>query len=327
LASVGPLFSIPLAPLQEGVSNLGRAPPLYGKLPSKHGNLVRLGFYREGVVSGAFPPDILGRDGGLFLRCAINMVELLPSVLPNLGTTIMTCRHNIGFAAVMLCVLGLAGSASESQGSIFVTNLVNGSNPLPIPGSQAWGGQLGDDFVTGASALAINRVGVFDSNGNGTTVDILWRLFEVVTGNVVFETTVPASGARTPGPAVVESNYVFLDLLSDLILQPNTAYSAVAVGFGTGNENFNTNISPTTTDVVFSSDGLTAAGGRFSNPGDNTLPTSNGATDNTVSTQPYNFGAATFVYGTAAVPEPASALVWSLIMAIGALAYGRRTLA
>lgn len=204
----------------------------------------------------------------------------------------------------------------NASASIFVNNLVSPGDALPISGNQAWGGQLGDDFTTTAE-ITISQIGVFDSDGNGTTVDLIWRLYNVTTGALLFQDTISASGPRTAGGPVIESNYVFKDLVVDLVLPAGGVYSAVAVGFNSANPNFNTNFSLGTLDVEFSNVDLTAAGGRFSGSAGVGLPTADGA-GNSASTAPYNFGAATFVYGSVdAIPEPTSVVVWSFIALLG----------
>lgn len=214
-----------------------------------------------------------------------------------------------------------------ASAEFFVQDLVNGSGNLPIPGNQAWTGQLGDDFVTGANPLAISRIGVFDSNGNGTTSVLTWNLYTVSDGALVTSIDVPVSAAT--GGSGIESNYIWLP--ANIILSANTAYSVVAVGFnGDVNNpfsdlNFNTNMNLSTLDVDFTALGLTAAGGRYSASGVTTgLPTVD--VGNTVSTQLYNFGAATFDF--TATPEPTTLVVWSGLAAIGGfVAYRRRTAA
>src|SRR6478752_1178865 len=78
-------------------------------------------------------------------------------------------------ALVVGALLLLTNSANAS---IFVTGLSNGVNPLPIPGNQAWEGQLGDDFTV-TSTIRITDIGVFDSNGDGTSSLIHWQMYDV----------------------------------------------------------------------------------------------------------------------------------------------------
>ena len=85
----------------------------------------------------------------------------------------------------------------------------------------------------------------------------------------------------------------------------------MAFGFNDLNKNFNTNLNLATLDVVFNSTGLTAAGGRYSDPGFNPLLLPSNGAGNTASAQPYNFGAASFDY--AVVPEAASVAVWGML--------------
>lgn len=212
----------------------------------------------------------------------------------------------------------VVATAPDALASIFVTDLVDGVNPLPIPGNQDWPGQLGDDF-TPTESLSISSIGVFDSDGNGTTGDLIWRLYEVATGALVHEEIVTASGVRPVG-TTIEDNYIFKTLATNINLVAGTTYSAVAVGFDAIDKNFNTNFNLSDFDVVFSSTGLTSAGGRYSMTAAQGLPSVDAG--NTASGNPYNFGAATFVY--AAVPEATSVLVWSLITGLGMIVVRRR---
>lgn len=209
-------------------------------------------------------------------------------------------------------------TAPDASASIFVTNLVDGVNPLPIPGNQDWPGQLGDDF-TATESISISSIGVFDSDGDGTFGELIWRLYEVATGNLVHEEKVAATGLRAKG-TTIEDNYIFKSLATSINLVAGTTYSAVAVGFDGIDKNFNTNFNLANFDVEFNSAGLTAAGGRYSDTDALGLPT-NGA-GNTASGTAYNFGAATFEY--AAVPEATSVLVWSLITGLGMIVVRRR---
>ena len=229
-------------------------------------------------------------------------------------------KLTVSCAALLAPIATLGGFAlnvAPVSAAILVTNLVDGSNPLPIPGVQAWGGQLGDDFVTTAP-LVITSIAVFDSDGDGTSVPLTWQLFDVSTGLPVAQAVVPASGLRTPGTTIVD-NYIFQSI-TPIFLAANTTYSVVAYGFDDANMNFNTNFDLANFDVVFNTLGLNAAGGRYSNPGSFlTLPSVDAG--NSLSTNPYNFGAASFEYS--GVPEPMSALVWSLIIGASIVAAKR----
>lgn len=221
----------------------------------------------------------------------------------------MLKKFTIGCVALLAPVAALSivtFNTAAASAAILVTGLVNGSNPVPIPGNQAWPGQLGDDFVTTAP-LAINSIAVFDDNGDGTSVPLTWQLFEVSTGLLVSQFVVPPSGPRVPGSTVV-SNYIFQPILP-LLLAANTAYSAVAYGFDNANKNFNTNLGPSNADVLFSNLGLNGAGGRYSAGPSVLLPSVDAG--NSVSGNPYNFGAASFEYSV--VPEPTGMIIWSLL--------------
>ncbi|MCO6045718.1 hypothetical protein NG895_17610 [Aeoliella sp. ICT_H6.2] len=208
----------------------------------------------------------------------------------------------------LLCSLVLSSSVSAS---LFVADLVDGSGSLPIPGNQAWTGQLGDDFNT-TSTIKITSIGVFDDDGDGTSGDLVWQLFNVETGALVHQETVAATGSRTPG-STIEDNYIFQTLATPLVLAAGQTYSAVAYGFDSIDKNFNTNFDLAGLDVVFSTEGLVAAGGRYSASPSASLPTIGAG--NSASTQDYNFGAATFEY--AVVPEASSLIVWSCILLTG----------
>ena len=199
---------------------------------------------------------------------------------------------------------------------LFVTDLVNGpSTALPIPGNQDFSGQLGDDFtVSEPAGIAISRVGVFDSNGDGTTVALIWRLFDVTSGALVQEETVAPTGVRLPGASTITSNYVF-ESVTPFTIGPGS-YSAVAYGFNGSNLNFNTNFDLANLDVVFSSIGIIGAGGRYSSGTSATLPTD--VVGNVLSVNPYNFGAATFEFnipGPTGIFEPASSSIVGLALA------------
>jgi len=203
-----------------------------------------------------------------------------------------------------ILILGQSLVGPSASASLFVTDLVDGSGTLPIPGNQAWPGQLGDDFTT-TSPISITRIGVFDDDGDGTVGDLVWQLFKVSDGSLIHEETVsPAMGS---GGMTIESNYVFVDLAMAIVLPAGMTYSAVAYGFDDTDKNFNTNMNLADLDVVFNTNGLTAHGGRYSNAGGMTLPTIGAA--NVASAQAYNFGAATFEYSV--VPEAASLAVWA----------------
>jgi hypothetical protein len=220
------------------------------------------------------------------------------------------------FAAVSIAVM-LAANASAA---FSIDNLISGTNPLPIPGNQSWPGQLGDDFLVGPSNLAITSIAVFDDNGNGTTKPLIWQLFEVTTGTLLHTQVVPPT-PNTPGPTILD-NYVFAPT-APIILLAGGQYSVVATGFDDANPNFNTNIpSPPPRDVDFNETDFKAFGGRYSNGPSPFLP--NVDAGNFLSGNPYNFGAAAFVY--AAVPEASSFLVMGFggLFAVGGVWIGRR---
>ena len=229
-------------------------------------------------------------------------------------------RRSVGLTAFSTLAL-LVSLVNQSAASIFVTDLIDGINSLPIPGNQAWAGQLGDDFTTGTNGITITAVGGFDDDGDGTAGSLVWQLFNVTTGALVHSETIAASGARTPG-STINDNYVWKSLGAPLYLAPSTTYSAVAYGFDSVDKNFNTNLNPTTLDVVFNTLDLTAAGGRYSSGTGSTLPTTGAG--NTASTQAYNFGAATFDY-QGGVPEPTTFVVWSLLGLAGTYLWRRKT--
>jgi hypothetical protein len=220
----------------------------------------------------------------------------------------------------------IATSANYSIAAFFVSGLDNDSGVYPIVGNQAWGGQLGDDFLTGSNPLKITEVAIFDDDGDGTTKPLVWQLFNVTSGLLVHQETIGISGAT--GGTTVESNYVF-KTIAPLILAPNTLYSAVAYGFDNANKNFNTNFNLADFGVSFSNAGLTGGNGRWSDPDDpfynpSTLPNIVSPTGSSNPPQDYNFGAASFVY--AAVPEASSFLVVGLggIFAFGVIGLGKR---
>ena len=184
-------------------------------------------------------------------------------------------------------------AGSPAIASLFVTDLVDGANPLPIDGNQAWPGQLGDDFTVNASFISITSIGVFDDDGDGTFSDLVWQLFNVQTGVLIHQEVVAASGARLPGSAI-EDNYIWETLAVPLLLPGGATYSAVAYGFNSTDENFNTNFDLANLDVVFNTAGLTGAGGRYSSPVFNPLVLPQNGAGNSASVQPYNFGAASF---------------------------------
>ena len=202
------------------------------------------------------------------------------------------------FSKTILVFFLLLGQSSLTfAGQMFVTDLVDGSGTLPIPGNQAWPGQLGDDFTVN-NDISISSIGVFDDDGDGTLGALTWQLFNVGTGALIHTQTIGPSSAT--GGSTIESNYVWADLLSSISLSAGQTYSAVSYGFDNDDKNFNTNYNLDTLDVVFNTADITAAGGRYSNAAFGTLPTIGAG--NVASAQLYNFGAATFEYSS--VPEP-----------------------
>lgn len=223
----------------------------------------------------------------------------------------MIRNHLTAFVTVSMLFL-LVCSANQSEASmIFVTDLIDGSNNLPIPGNQAWEGQLGDDFTT--TGITITSVGAFDDDGDGTVGSLTWRLYNVTSGALVHEEMIAATAQSAPVTPTIRDNYVWKTLASPLTLTPGT-YSVVAYGFNGTDKNFNTNMSLSTLDVVFNTVYVTAAGGRYSGGTAQVLP--NLGAGNTASTAPYNFGAGTFEYG-AAIPEPTTFIIWSLLGGLG----------
>ena len=220
-----------------------------------------------------------------------------------------------------ILVTALVSFSAAASANLFVIDLIDGVNPLPIPGNQAYTGQLGDDFTV-LSAIDITSVGLFDSLGNGTVNRLTWQLFNVATGNLVHEQTIAGTGPRAPG-AGIAANYAWAAPTVSLSLAPGV-YSVVGVGFSNSDPNFNTNFDLINLDVVHNNIALTAAGGRYSNEGVTAgLPT-NGA-GNTASNQAYNFGAASFQYRVQQVPSPGtlSLLIFGLA-AIGQVKRLRR---
>lgn len=210
----------------------------------------------------------------------------------------------------LVFLLALVTSLPVASAAVFVTGLESGGNSTPpIPGVQDWSGQLGDDFTTGNNPLQISRVGVFDSNSNGLSAGttLVWRIYEVISGNQVgsdFFFSGPTGGSGLPG---IEGNYLWQS--ASITLAANTAYSVVAFGFNSNDLNFNTTLNPKPNGVDFTTFGLVAGNGRYSDQGDVVgIPTIGGA---------FNFGAATFDF--TATPEPTTLLIWGGLACIGGI--------
>lgn len=222
------------------------------------------------------------------------------------------------FAAVAMIAL-LAANASAA---FSIDSLSNVGDPPPVGGTQAWPGQMGDDFLVGPKDLFITSIAVFDDDGDGTSTPLTWQLFEVTTGTLIHSQIVLPT-ANTPG-ATVEDNYVFAVPTAPITLLAGGQYSVVASGFNSIDTNFNTNtVNPPNiaADVDFNETDLKAFGGRYSNAPSLLLPTVD--VGNSLSGKPYSFGDAAFVY---AVPEASSLLVVGLggIFAFGAVGLGKR---
>nr|MBF0220796.1 PEP-CTERM sorting domain-containing protein [Desulfobulbaceae bacterium] len=155
--------------------------------------------------------------------------------------------------------------------------------------------------------LSITRIGVFDDDGDGLIGDLVWQLFEIDTSTLIHTQTVSATGLRTADTSIAD-NYVFTEASSLISLEAGKNYSVVAYGFDSSDKNFNTNFNLSLLDVGFNTFGLISGGGRYSSSTSSIMPTIGASTS--VSTQAYNFGAATFDYDVAPVPEPATMLLF-----------------
>jgi hypothetical protein len=189
---------------------------------------------------------------------------------------------------ILVLFLLLGQSSLTFAGQIFITDLEDGSGALPISGNQSYTGQLGDDFTVN-NDISITSIGVFDDDGDGTIGALIWELFNVGSGASMGSQTISATGSRTPG-STIESNYIWADLVSSIMLSAGETYSAVAYGFDSLDKNFNTNIG--TGSISFNTADITGGGGRYGGA-IGTLPGASGS---------FNFGAANFKYS--AVPEP-----------------------
>jgi hypothetical protein len=189
---------------------------------------------------------------------------------------------------ILVLFLLLGQSSLTFAGQIFITDLDDGlGGTVPISGNQTYDGQIGDDFTVN-NDLSITSIGVFDSEGNGTTGTLTWELFDVLANALVYTQAIGPS-SQTGGTGI-ESNYIWADLASSIMLSAGRTYSAVAYGFGSDDPNFNTNIG--TGSVSFNTADITVAGGRYG-VATGALPGASGS---------FNFGAATFEYSS--VPEP-----------------------
>ncbi len=212
---------------------------------------------------------------------------------------------NATFAGLLLSI-----SCFANANLIFVTSL-NQQDIAPVAGQQDYTGQLGDDFTVNQD-IWLTSVGAFDHLGNGTFGDLYWELFDVASGNLIYSTVIAATGARAIGSGIVD-NYVWLDLAQSIKLDANTVYSVAAYGFDSIDKNFNTAFGPNNPlNVGYNTTGLTApaAGSARWNGSFGSLPINAG---NSLSTQPYHFGAANFKY-TTEVPEPSSIAILALGM-------------
>lgn len=204
----------------------------------------------------------------------------------------------------------LSISSFANANLMFVTSL-NQQDVTPVAGQQNYTGQLGDDFTVNQD-IWITSVGAFDHLGDGTFGDLYWQLFDVSSGNLLYSTTITATGTRPVGSGIAD-NYVWLDLAQSIQLDANTVYSAVAYGFDDVDRNFNTAFAPNNPlNVGYNTIGLTApaTGSARWDGAFGTLPINAG---NALSTQPYHFGAANFKY-TTEVPEPSTLAIFALGM-------------
>jgi hypothetical protein len=216
-------------------------------------------------------------------------------------------QMKIKILKTILASLILATSCFANAGLMLVTSL-NQQDVTPVSGNQSYTGQLGDDFTVNQD-IWINSVGAFDHLGNGTFGELYWELFDVSSGNLLYSTTIAATGTRSIGSGI-ESNYAWLDLAQSIKLDANTVYSVAAYGFDTTDLNFNTHFTGNPLDVGYNTIGLTApaTGSARWSGAFGTLPINAG---NALSTQPYHFGAANFKY-TTEVPEPSTLFIFAL---------------
>lgn len=104
---------------------------------------------------------------------------------------------NTAFAGLLLSI-----SCFANAGLMLVTSL-NQQDVTPVSGNQGnYDGQLGDDFTVNQD-IWINSVGAFDHLGNGTFGELYWELFDVSSGNLLYSTTIAATGSRSIGKSVV----------------------------------------------------------------------------------------------------------------------------
>ena len=207
-----------------------------------------------------------------------------------------------GLAGCVLVALALLALAGTSEAATIAFDFTQ-------TGNQDWTGRLGNYFDVD-SPIEITALGVFDDPPPGLVNGIDVGIFDVTADTLLFSITI---GPGSPGTLI--NNTRFVDI-APFALDVGS-YAVVAVGFGTDDPNYNTNIPPGTPVTV------NTGGGLISIPNPSGLYDSNTdlGTDLTgVSPGDWTFGGGSFQFQAATpVPEPSTV---ALLLGPGLLGVG-----
>lgn len=231
--------------------------------------------------------------------------------------------------AFITLACALAVSQAHAGAAVY-----SGSAPA-LAGNQAFGGMLGLNFTIKSGLFQLTHLGVFDDGANGLSRTIKVGLFERVGSNWVTVAGL-ALGAGTAN--VNKEQFIFKSLSGQPIILDAGTYSIQASGYGSGERNFNTNVTGTNNlngadltkpiefntfgglldnlDSVFSNS--STLGGTIS---EGTFPNCTGTETDCFFRHASAFGAGTLILNQ--VPEPASLMLMSLGL-FGLAATGRR---
>lgn len=183
--------------------------------------------------------------------------------------------------------------------SLLLMGMVAGASALSTPalinsvstvGNQSWTGPLGLDFdVTGPSNILITHLGAFDSGQDGLNSAIRVGIFDRISGLLLGDTTLV--GAVDP----LDGVWRMQALATPFVLQAGGQYSVVALGYGSLEQNYNTQGSGFAATPNGGGYLSFVGSSRYDGPSSFVLPT-------TLDGSAIRYGAGTFAF--APVPEP-----------------------